>query len=276
MSFFENHGPDFTLFHRISAGNAGIMHIHPHWEMMLIASHEKARITVNGNSCEVDCPFLVFFAPFCLHKTDFHDIHKLIERFVCYFGDNVTSEYAQVFAEYPPLLSKNFWLFKLTESQAQRCKEMIAQTKQYPHNSIPQKLIFLLIMSSVLDGQKLDKADADIESLKICEIIKYMGEHISEKLDADSVAAHFYISRSKLDKDFKKYTTVSFRQLLIDMRLSHASYLLLGSTMKISDIAAMSGFENENYFYSQFKRFTGTTPLKYQKNPPKRYRMDMK
>ncbi|MBQ8817127.1 MAG: helix-turn-helix transcriptional regulator [Clostridia bacterium] len=272
MSFLEDYGTDFALLHRLSSGNTGIMHIHPHWEMLLIATPEKARITVNGHFCDVDSPFLALFSPFCLHKTDFIDIDKQIERFVCYFGEEMTSKYEQVFDEYSQLLSKKFWLFRLTEEETFKCKEMIAQTSKYPHNSIPQKLIFLLILSTIFDGRKLDNAALNVDNFKICAIIKYMYEHIFENINADSVASHFHISRSKLDKDFQKHTSVSFRQLLIDMRLSHAAYLILNSTLKISEIAAMSGFENETYFYNQFKSFTGTTPLKYRKNPPKRDR----
>ena len=99
----------------------------------------------------------------------------------------------------------------------------------------------------------------------ISDIMKYMFEHLSEPINADSVAKHFCISRSKLDKDFNKYTQTSFRQFLITMRLTNAVSLLWGNKLSISEIAAASGFETENHFYTQFKKREGITPLQYRK-----------
>lgn len=275
MSFFENYGSDFYLYHVTCRGNAGIMHLHPHWEMLLCHAAEPALTSVNGTEISGDRPFLAIFSPFCLHSVEFRNYYNNIERFVCYFGDNLINNHAQVFSAFPDLLNKNFAIFFLTNEQAERCKSMIDMSKVFDHNSNEQKLLFLLILSYVLNTSQPQAASVSQSSaLHISRIIQYMYEHLSEKIDADSVAQQFYMSRSKLDKDFQKYTTVSFRQLLIDMRLSHAAYLLLNTEMKITDIAALSGFENENYFYAQFKKLMGTTPLKYQKDPGKYIRLN--
>lgn len=271
MAFYEDYGLDFYLYHITTRGNSGIMHLHPHWEMLLVPTGEATKITVNGNTYTTDQPTLALFAPFCLHKVDFLENRKPIERFVCYFGDHVFRDYASVFSEYRNVLSQNFVMFPLTDELCEKCRRMIDQTADYELHSKEQKLLFLLILCTVLNAQSEEtQSKAPSDFLQLSRIMRYMFEHLAEKMDAESVAQQFYISRSKLDKDFQKYTTVSFRQLLIDMRLSHAAYLLLNNpNMKISDIAAKSGFENENYFYAQFKQMFGTTPLKYQKDPLK-------
>ena len=271
MPFYEDYGFDFYLYHITAHGNSGIMHLHPHWEMLLVPTAEETKITINGNVYTTNEPMLALFAPFCLHKVEFLEIKKPIERFVCYFGDNVFRDYFSVFSDYHNVLSQNFVMFPLSEELCKKCRHMIDQTADYKLHSKEQKLLFLLILCTVLNehsDDRLSKSTSDF--LQLSRIMKYMYEHLAERMDADSVAQQFYISRSKLDKDFQKYTTVSFRQLLIDMRLSHAAYLLASNPhQKISDIATMSGFENENYFYSQFKQLFGTTPLKYQKDPLK-------
>ena len=277
MSFFENYGSDFYLYHVNCRGNSGIMHLHPHWEMLICHAPEPAVITANGTEVTGDRPFLAIFAPYCLHAVEFRNFYSEIERFVCYFGDDLINCNPQVFSVYPDIFKKNFAIFSLTDEQAEKCKAMIDLSKVFEHNSKEQKLLFLLVLSYVLNKSKpQSSSDSLSNDLQISTIIKYMFEHLSEKIDADSVAQQFYMSRSKLDKDFQKYTTVSFRQLLIDMRLSHAAYLLVNTKMKISDIASLSGFENENYFYAQFKKLMGTTPLKFQKDPGKYIRLNAK
>lgn len=271
MPFYEDYGFDFYLYHLTTHGNSGIMHLHPHWEMLLIPTAEKTKFTVNGNTYVTDGPSLTLYSPFCLHKVEFLEIKKPIERFVCYFGENVFRDHTGVFSEYKSVLTQNFLMLPLSDSLCAKCRRLIDQTADYTLHSKEQRLLFLLILCTVLNEQSeelLSKTPGDF--LQLSRIMKYMYEHLAERMDAESVAQQFYISRSKLDKDFQKYTTVTFRQLLIDMRLSHAAHLLLSNAdMKISDIAVQSGFENENYFYAQFKQLFGTTPLKYQKDPLK-------
>jgi AraC-like DNA-binding protein len=72
------------------------------------------------------------------------------------------------------------------------------------------------------------------------------------------------ISNSKLNKDLKKYS-VNFHQLLKDMRLSQAFFMLKNTNLDITSIATNLGFENDTYFYTFFKNATGTTPLQYRK-----------
>lgn len=269
MPFYEDYGPDFHLYNTTTHGNSGIMHLHPHWEMILIPTSEDTKHTINGNIYTTNTPTLILFAPFCLHKIDFLEIKKPIQRFVCYFGEYVFRDYPRVFEDYQSVFSQNFVMIPLSEEIRQQCRRMMEQMADYAPDSKEQKLLFLLILSTVLNGQPENQScKSSADSLQLSRIMRYMYENLAEKIDAEVVAQQFYISRSKLDKDFQKYTTVSFRQLLIDMRLSHAAYLLAWSPdLKISDIAARSGFENENYFYAQFKRLFGTTPLKYQKDP---------
>lgn len=274
MAFYEDYGSDFYLYHLEAVGNAGIMHIHPHWEMLLVYTEEKMNISVNAQVHSLVGPALFLFSPFCLHKVDFLDSSKQIDRFVCYFGDDTINAYPNIFGCYSNTFSKNYYFLPLTVEQAELCRQMIKQTALFELHGKEQKLLFLLMLCTLLiEDKNLDSSDSSVStSTQLSRIIQYMQEHLAENIDADEVARQFYISRSKLDKDFQKYTDISFRQLLIQMRLSHAAYLLsFDRELKISDVAAMSGFENENYFNAQFKRFYGATPLKYQKNP-KSYR----
>lgn len=57
----------------------------------------------------------------------------------------------------------------------------------------------------------------------------------------------------------------SFSTLLNERRLYIASQLLLNSDKSMAEIAENTCFNTENYFYSQFKKRYGLTPLQYRK-----------
>ena len=100
---------------------------------------------------------------------------------------------------------------------------------------------------------------------KINAIIRYMSEHCQENLSSEDICRKFYISRSKLNKDFSHYFSITFHELLTEMKLNKAYYMLRGKK-SIKEIAREMGFEKDTYFYTFFKRYTGMTPLQWRKS----------
>ena len=138
---------------------------------------------------------------------------------------------------------------------------------RYPLDGVEQQLLFLVILRHLLSLKdcEIPVAEDSDGGAYIGEVIRYMSENLSEGLTADGVAAHFFISRSKLNKDFKKYTSTTFHQLLGEMKMSKAIGFLKKGNLDIRKVAIASGFENESYFYALFKKRMGTTPLQYAK-----------
>ena len=263
--FFEDWGADFYLIHLTHSGNLGVMHIHPHYEMFLLTDSFDATFCINGMEYPLNRPFLYVVSPFYLHRLDFKDSKSQIERCVCYFGNALSLSYPKLIAQFMDSYKNSAAvIFFLNDDMLQRCRELRSLFASYPHNSEEQKMLFFLLLRSVMysDCERVTVGNTDVQ---IQQIILYMNEHLSEKIDADSVAQKFYISRSKMDKDFQKYTSVTFRHLLTEMRLCHAELLLRDHSLKFSDIAMLSGFESETYFFSLFKKHRGITPLKYRK-----------
>ena len=57
---------------------------------------------------------------------------------------------------------------------------------------------------------------------------------------------------------------MSLRDYAIRQKIEKAKHLLTENTMSISDISEYLGFISQSYFGSVFRKFTGTTPSKYQ------------
>lgn len=74
-------------------------------------------------------------------------------------------------------------------------------------------------------------------------------------------------SESHFMKLFRELTGTSFTACLIDYRLELAAAQLLGTDLKIIDIAANCGFHNHSYFTRAFAKKYGMTPAKYRKSP---------
>ena len=62
----------------------------------------------------------------------------------------------------------------------------------------------------------------------------------------------------------KRHTGRTFRDLLQEKRLTQACYLLDNTTLPVTDIANMIGYENNSFFHRLFRRQYGCSPREYR------------
>lgn len=65
---------------------------------------------------------------------------------------------------------------------------------------------------------------------------------------------------------FKENMKIAPMQYLTKLRMKKAKELLVGSSMHISEVAEVTGFDDPMYFSRIFKKYSGISPKKYQKN----------
>jgi AraC-like DNA-binding protein len=93
----------------------------------------------------------------------------------------------------------------------------------------------------------------------------YMNPLISVAMVCDELC----ISEAKLSADIKKGTTLNFKLLLNQLRISESKRLLINTDLLVSEIAELVGYENTTHFNRIFKTEVNRTPSDYRK-PSKR------
>ena len=94
--------------------------------------------------------------------------------------------------------------------------------------------------------------------------LKYMQEHLNEKITLNKISEYCKTSPSHLGKLFKEVTGISTIDYLVKMRLKKAKHLLAGG-MSVSQTAEECGFCDVYYFSSCFKKNEKISPLQYAK-----------
>ena len=99
----------------------------------------------------------------------------------------------------------------------------------------------------------------------ILELKQYLDNNITQNIDTiNSLALRFYISRKQLMRIFKNTTGTTIKQYEIENKIKKAREMLLYSDLEIKDISESLNFSTIHYFYRQFKKATGKTPLQYR------------
>ena len=266
MPFYEDYGKEFTMdyYADIPYANAG-MHIHPQYEMLVVLDHTNYQITVNGKNYHLDRPFVAFFAPFSLHHVDFFD-KVTVDRYIYYFDDTMIDKHPDEFKSFEDYRRSTSIIFLLPPDMAENFRGLHQAALSNRDDDAVVSLLFMLNLHLLLkDKERCALMQTNNQVSHINSIVRYMIEHFQEKnLTAESVAQHFFISRSKLYRDFRDYTTISFHQFLIELRISKAQFMLKQG-YSIREIANSVGFENESYFCQFFKKVKGVSPLQYSK-----------
>ena len=268
-NFFEDYGPRFYMDYGFMKPHFSIpaAHIHPCYEALLILKEVKQNTNVNGQLLPpTSSPSLTIFAPYTMHQTYVENNDEL-ERFVFYFTEDIFSGIPFVNDAFAPYKNNVCTRFEITDKFMDK---ILPFTKNARAHRKSKNLIILTFESILYIVTKYIDPKFKIESTdcftNISSIIKYMADHCCDPITAETVCKHFSISRSKLNKDFTNNLSISFHQLLTEMRISKACYLLTNDNNDIQTIAEMMGFKDDTYFYTFFKRNTGMSPHQFRKS----------
>lgn len=110
----------------------------------------------------------------------------------------------------------------------------------------------------------------DVADIQVSKLRTYLDEHITDKLDLQSLAARFGIGYSQFRKRFRRLTGSPPLAYVNERRLMRACQLLRSGGRSIGQIAGESGFESQSYFSRFFFAKTGQTPGAFVRSVSKR------
>ncbi len=99
-------------------------------------------------------------------------------------------------------------------------------------------------------------------------VCRHILEHYDEPISHTEMAARVGITPAYFSRLFKKTTRRTFTAFVNEVRLGHASRLLVESDWRIVEIAFACGFQSLAHFNRQFKRAYRRSPREYRRLHP--------
>ncbi|WP_127588997.1 response regulator transcription factor [Paenibacillus koleovorans] len=96
-------------------------------------------------------------------------------------------------------------------------------------------------------------------------MLKYMRDHLDDKLQLRELARKFYLNPNYCCLLFNKFTGMTFSEYLTELRMKQAALLLGEKALSIDEVAKRAGYPDYYYFNKVFKKFYGLTPTEYRK-----------
>jgi LacI family transcriptional regulator len=127
----------------------------------------------------------------------------------------------------------------------------------------PRTQSVLIAPSGVVTRQSTDVLA--VEDLNIAKAVRLIREQSCEGLKVDEVARYAGLSRSVLQRRFRRFLGKSVHAAILDARLKRACQLILETSMNLIDISEASGFKHQEYMGAVFKARLGKTPAQFRR-----------
>lgn len=110
-----------------------------------------------------------------------------------------------------------------------------------------------------------NKIKEDVTDLTVKRAKSIIHEYYNTGITLDEIAAKLGITPEYLGTKFRTETGITFSNYMKDYRITKAKELLLGTNLKLYEIADRVGYNDPKYFSRVFKEETGQIPADYRK-----------
>ena len=267
--FLVDLGHNFHVFHYTQKSVMRHTHTHPHYELYLCVENVGQKSVINGMEYDYRYPCAILSTPYTIHSMSCDDdAADTFDRFVFYFDGSLFKEQNE--SLFPQrLLHRNIGLlFPLTVEQADFLKKFLTLSlfSESPPTDAERALCLGFLLNKLFDFCPEESLiQVGTTSFYLQDVLQFVAERVQTPPSVEEIAQRFSVSRSKLDRDFKRYTGRTLHHYIELCRLNHAKYLLQRSkNYSVNEIAALCGFSGETYFFPFFKKYTGQTPIEFR------------
>lgn len=124
---------------------------------------------------------------------------------------------------------------------------------------------------------EINRIVAEIPAMPVCSnpavsaVLSYIEAHFAQEIALEDLCrAAGGLSEQYLCRIFKAAVGLRPVEYILRKRIDTARSYLDKTDLSINEIADRCGFNNTSYFYRNFKKFTGTSPLSYRQNASER------
>ncbi|MGI4750439.1 MAG: AraC family transcriptional regulator [Janthinobacterium lividum] len=266
----------FTLFSRVKKKFDFPLHYHEEYELNLILNAKGAKRIVGDHIDLIDDLELVFIGPnqyhaWFTHQCTSEEITEVTIQFhKDLFDDKFLKKNQLSFVRNMFERSQRGILF--SKSTIQRLKpRIIGLTQKSGFDSVLELFSILHDLSTSRNMQTLSDATFNNEkshynSRRIEKAFEFMNANFNREISLAEVSKIANMPEASFSRFIKKRTGITFIDSLNEIRLGHASRMLIDTTQTIAEIAYKCGFNNISHFNRIFKKKKACTPREFREN----------
>ncbi len=159
----------------------------------------------------------------------------------------------------------------LSEKDFDEINQIMVQLHQEyaTHSSGYKTMITSLFLQMVTKLSRLYETPSNEEETDILSLANpaaYIEQHFQEDVSIEKLSEMANMSTRHFRRIFHGIYGISPLKYINNLRIQHASNLLVSTDLSITEIAIHCGFSDANYFSTKFKEATGKSPVVFRKS----------
>jgi len=266
----------FTIFTRVKSEFDFPLHCHEELELNFIRNAKGAKRVIGDHICEIDDLELVLVGSNLPHVWHTHKCNsKEIREITIQFHKDLFDEkflrrnQLSFMRNLLEKSAKGILFSRQTIEQIAPRLTLLSQKQGF--DSVLELLSILHDLSisrnmHTLSGSTFNNVELSYNSRRIERAVEYMNSSFQKHITLTEVAKLANMTDVSFSRFFRTRTGITFMDSLLEMRLGHASRLLIDTTQSVAEIAYNCGFNNISNFNRLFKKKKGCTPREFREN----------
>lgn len=139
----------------------------------------------------------------------------------------------------------------------------VGSSKLLVGNRVLESLFLLLRAAGATEPKEPQAEGGEDERVEMAK--QYMRDNLHTQIQVGDVASYCYVSTKQLTRLFYKAEGISPSVYLRQAKIRYIESLLADTSLSIKEISERTGFANEYYFNTFFKKYYGMPPGQYRK-----------
>ncbi|WP_295721193.1 AraC family transcriptional regulator [Mucilaginibacter sp.] len=267
-------GDCFTVFAKSDNKFDSPLHYHDDYELHLILNAKGAKRVIGGHMEVIDDLELVLIGPDLYHgwftnECESEEITEVVIQFHKDLFDEKFLRRNQLsflkgMLQYAPM-----GIIFTPETILSVKEKILALNKKSGFISVLELLSILHELSTAPDMKTLSDLSFINErfchnSRRIEKVFEHMNNNYNRRVTLAEAARVIHMPEASFSRFIKKSTGKTFTDSLNEIRLGHASRMLVDSTTTVAEIAYQCGFNNISNFNRIFKRKKSCIPKEFR------------
>jgi AraC-like DNA-binding protein len=266
----------FTIFTRVKSAFDFPLHYHEELELNFIMNARGAKRVIGDHISEIDDHELVLVGSnlphvWQTHKCKSNEIREITLQFhKDLFDEKFLRRNQMSFIRNMLERSARGILFS-KETIQQITPRLAALSQKQGFDSVLELLSILHDLSvsrnmHTLSDATFSNAELSYNSRRIDSAFEYMNKNFQKTITLSDISKLVNMTEVSFSRFFKTRTGITFMDSLLELRLGHASRLLIDTTQSVSEVAYHCGFNNISNFNRLFKKKKGCTPKEFRES----------
>jgi AraC-like DNA-binding protein len=267
----------FTLFSRVKTEFDFPLHYHEEFELNFIENAKQAQRMIGDHIEEIDDIELVLVGPnlqhaWFTHKCKDKEIREITIQFhKDLFDDKFLRRNQLNFIRTMFEKSVRGILFS-KETAQQVAPRIIELNRKHGFDSVLELMSILHDLSTSRNMRTLSDSSFNTtepfsyNSRRIEKTFEYMNQNFDKPITLGEVSKLANMSEVAFSRFFKQRTGNTFIDSLTEIRLGHASRMLIDTTQSVAEIAYHCGFNNISNFNRIFRKKKSCTPREFRES----------